>query len=74
MDRKFDLAQLGRNIVYVKPVLSADLPAEVQDQVGDLDQVFALHDADGAQLALVADRKLALHLARENKMTPVTLH
>ncbi|MEO1638571.1 MAG: DUF1150 family protein [Pseudomonadota bacterium] len=74
MDSKFDLSKVSQNIVYVKPVAAADLPAEVQDQVGDVDEIFAVHDAEGAQLALVADRKLAFHLARENKMTPVTVH
>ena len=74
MDTKFDLSKIGQNIVYVKPVLTADLPDEVQDQVGDLSQIYAVHNAEGEQLALVADRKLAFHLAREHQMEPVTLH
>ncbi|SFS21906.1 DUF1150 family protein [Yoonia litorea] len=74
MDTKFDLEKISQNIVYVKPVVTADLPTEVQDQVGDLDQIYAVHNASGEQLALVADRKLAFHLAREHKMEPVTLH
>jgi hypothetical protein len=36
--------------------------------------VFALHNAAGEQLALVADRKMAFHLARQNDMEPVTVH
>jgi len=74
MDSKFDLSQIAQNIVYVKPILAADLPAEMQDQVGDLEEIFAVHNSAGEQLALVADRKLAFHLAREHKMTPVTVH
>ena len=74
MDTKFDFEKIGQNIVYVKPVLTADLPAEVQEQVGDVQEIYAVHNAEGEQLALVADRKLAFHLARENKMEPVTLH
>jgi len=74
MDAKFNLDSIGQNIVYVKPVLTADLPSEVQDQVGDLSQIYAVHNADGEQLALVADRQMAFHLAREHEMEPVTLH
>ena len=74
MDTKFDLDKIGRNIVYVKAVQAAELPQDVQDQVGDLDKVYAVHNASGQQLALVADRKLAYHLAREHQMEPVRLH
>jgi hypothetical protein len=74
MDTKFDLEKIVQDIVYVKPILATDLPDEVRDQVGDLEQLFAVHNAAGEQLALVANRKLAFHLARENDMQPVTLH
>ncbi len=74
MDTKFDLEKLGKDIVYVKPILAADLPDEMRDKVGDLEELFAVHNAAGEQLALVANRKLAFHLARENDMQPVALH
>ena len=74
METKFDLEKIGQNIVYVKPVLTADLPDEVQDQIGDPSKIYAVHNASGEQLALVADRQMAFHLAREHKMEPVTLH
>ena len=74
METKFDFDKFGQNIVYVKPVLTAELPSEVQDQIGDLDKIYAVHDASGEQIALVADRQMAFHLAREHKMEPVTLH
>ncbi|MGJ8621698.1 MAG: DUF1150 family protein [Yoonia sp.] len=74
MNTKFDLKTLGQGIVYVKPILARDLPADVREQVGDLEELYAVHNADGEQLALVADRKLAFHLARENDMQPVRLH
>ncbi len=74
METKFDLAKLGQGIVYVKPILAAELPDEMRAKVGDLEELFAVHNADGEQLALVADRKLAFHLARENNMEPVTVH
>lgn len=61
-------------IVYVKPVDVADLPDEVRAQAGELDQLYAVHDANGQQLALVADRKLAFALARQHDYAPVTVH
>ncbi|WP_439154991.1 DUF1150 family protein [Yoonia sp.] len=74
MNTKYDLEQLGQDIVYVKPVSVAELPDDMKEQVGDLKTLFAVHNAEGEQLALVANRKLAFHLARENHMQPVTVH
>lgn len=74
MNTKYDLRHMNSDIVYVKPVSVADLPEEMKDQVGDLETLFAVHNAEGEQLALVADRKLAFHLARENDLQPVTVH
>lgn len=74
METKFDFEKAGQGIVYVKPVLVNDLPDDVRSQVGDLQEVYAVHNAVGDQLALVADRKLAFHLAREHDMQPVALH
>lgn len=61
-------------IVYVKTVNVADLPQEVQAEAGDLNRLYALHDAQGQQLALVADRRLAFVLARQHDMSPVAVH
>ncbi len=74
MNTKRDLSAFGQDVVYVKPVAVSDLPEEVQEQAGDLDQLFAVHDADGQQLALVADRALAFMLARQHDKSPVTVH
>ncbi len=74
MNVKRDLSAFGENVVYVKPVAVADLPAEVREQAGDLERLFAVHNADGVQLALVADRRLAFLLARQHDMAPVTVH
>jgi hypothetical protein len=54
--------------VYVKTILVTDLPREVRDQAD------AVHDADGQQLALVGDRKLAFDLARQHNYAPVLVH
>ena len=68
------LPQDGDRIVYVREVHVEDLPDEVREQVGELEVVYSVHGADGRQLALVADRKLAFHLAREHDFAPVSVH
>jgi len=75
MDTTYDFgAETGERIVYVRPVAVADLPGEVRAQAGDLQTLWAVHDADGERLALVADRKLAFILARQNDLSPVSAH
>lgn len=69
-----DFAADTERMVYVKPVLVSDLPSEVQEQIGGVKQLFAVHDADGQQLALVADRRLAFDLARQHDYSPQALH
>ena len=75
MDTKFDLSDSYENaIVYVRKVAVKDLPQEVQDQAGGLDSVYAVHRANGQQLALVQNRAMAFVLARQNDLSPVTVH
>lgn len=74
MDAKFDFSDLGHRVVYIKSVAVAELPDDVRAAAGDRDELFAVHDSDGQQLALVADRKMAFILARQNDMRPVTVH
>jgi hypothetical protein len=79
MDTKFDFGPeaeeaTARPIVYVRSVPVADLPGEVRAAAGDLTTIYAVHDADGERLALVADRGLAFVLARQHDMAPVSVH
>jgi len=74
MDTKFNFAEMGDRVVYVKSVAVAELPADVREAAGDRDHLFAVHDSDGQQLALVAEREMAFVLARQNDMRPVTVH
>ncbi len=75
MNTPFDFQSLSdQQIVYVRPVLVSDLPAEIQTQAGPAKEVYAVHNADGERLALVANRSLAFALARQNDLTPVTVH
>jgi hypothetical protein len=68
------LPQGADRIVYVREIAVEDLPDEVREQVGDVQVIWSVHGADGQQLALVADKKLAFFLAREHDYTPVSVH
>lgn len=61
-------------IVYVREILVADLPEEVQEQAAGLETIFAVHRANGERVALVADKRMAFALARQNDMAPVSVH
>ena len=75
MTHPFDFAGTDESkIVYVRSVEMTDLPDDVRAQAGDVDQLYAVHRADGERLALVADRDLAFVLARQHDFAPVTVH
>ncbi|WP_227267557.1 DUF1150 family protein [Roseobacter weihaiensis] len=74
MQEPFETTPDENRIVYVKTVDVSDLPSEVQGKIEGLEQLYAVHDSDGQQLALVADRKLAFRLARQNDYAPVPVH
>ncbi|WP_300036391.1 DUF1150 family protein [uncultured Roseobacter sp.] len=74
MTDAFETAPQESRIVYVKTVDVAELPDEVQGQVEGFEQLYAVHDSEGQQLALVADRRLAFRLARQNDYAPVAVH
>lgn len=74
MYEPFDFGPSNDRIVYVRSVDVKDLPDEVKEQAEGLDQLYAVHDANGERLALVKDRSLAFVLARQNDLAPVTVH
>lgn len=74
MNTPYEFKQPGDRMVYVKTVDVADLPDEIRDEVGDQDQLYAVHDSEGQQLALVGNRKLAFTLARQHDFAPVAVH
>jgi len=61
-------------VVYVKEVATQDLPQEIREILASQNKVYAVHSEAGERLALVRDRKLAFILARQNDLTPVTVH
>ena len=64
----------GRQIVYVRPVKTSDLPEEIQAQSEGRDTLYAIHAVSGEVLALVADRRMAFLVARQNEFAPVSVH
>jgi len=60
-------------IVYVRPVKVDDLPRDLRDQAEGLETIYAVHNSQGEQLALVRDRAMASSLARQNDLKPVCL-
>jgi hypothetical protein len=74
MASRYNPTEVEDRLVYVKAINVADLPQEVQEEAAGLEQLFAVHNSKGEQLALVAGRAMAFDLARENDYAPVTLH
>ncbi|MEP1933654.1 MAG: DUF1150 family protein [Paracoccaceae bacterium] len=74
MDKQYEMPDDASRIVYVKSIDVADLPADVRREAGGLERLYAVHRDNGEQLALVANRKLAFSLARENNFAPVPVH
>lgn len=75
MNTKFDFGDGGTgNTVYIRRVAMTDLPVEVREQAPGIDSLYAVHGIDGERLALVRDRNMAFLLARQNELTPVSVH
>ncbi len=75
MDVKQDpFAESDDRIVYVRPVRAEELPEEIRAQIGKVENLYAVHDKDGARLALVNGRHMAFALARSHDYAPVNVH
>lgn len=74
MQPEFDSTAPDDRVVYVREVLVAELPEDVQEQAEGAETLFAVHTTDGEPLALVKERKLAFILARQHNYSPVTVH
>jgi hypothetical protein len=61
-------------IVYIRSVNAEELPDEVREKMDGLKEVYVVHSADGERLAVVKERNLAYALARQNDLSPVTIH
>jgi hypothetical protein len=74
MDHENNEILIDERIVYVRPVSTAILPDDVREELGNIDEVYAVHSAAGERLALVAERDMAFVLARQNDLSPVAVH
>ncbi|TPE51334.1 DUF1150 family protein [Amaricoccus solimangrovi] len=61
-------------IVYVRSVKTSELPESIQAQAPGLDHVYSINAPDGSVLALVSDRQQAFVVARQNELSPVSVH
>ena len=66
-------AEAAKRIVYVREVKTADLPDEIREHT-TLDHLYAIHAANGDVLALVPERAQAFVVARQNDLSPVSVH
>ena len=64
----------GERIVYVRSLRTSDLPEAIQAQTRGMDEIYGIHAANGAILALVPDRAQAFVVARRNALSPVSVH
>jgi len=75
MHSKYDFSHFDTDdLVYIKTVAVTELPLDLQRQVGSDKTLYAVHKADGERVAVVENRALAYSLARDNDLTPMTLH
>jgi len=61
-------------IVYIRPIAVADLPDDLRQKANGLVTLYAIGSETGERLALVRDRDLAFVVARQNDLTPVSVH
>ena len=70
----------GPDLVYVRPIKARDVvgstPVSTDEGITiDPDQIlYAVHRADGARLAIMADRDSAIAAAMAHELAPVSVH
>ena len=75
MTNEHNATQLNAGrIVYIRPIAVADLPDDLRQKANGLVTLYAIGSETGERLALVRDRDLAFVVARQNDMTPVSVH
>lgn len=75
MNTEFNFSNvIDKGTVYVREVAVDELPKKLREQAEGAKTLFAVHNADGEPLALVANRSLAFSLARDNDYSPVSVH
>ena len=73
MSDPFDKTDAAERIVYIRSVDTDEIP-EARANGVTADHVYAIHDASGNRLAVLSDRGAAFIVARQNQLTPVSVH
>ena len=61
-------------LAYVRRIDPATLPAPLRAQVPPDATVWGVHNAEGACLALTDNRRMAFVVARDNDLSPMSVH
>lgn len=65
---------LSSNIVYMRPIDKSELPKDISIGLEDGQSIFAVFSEEGEQIALIADRRLAIDLAKEHSFDLHSVH
>lgn len=63
----------NKPIVYVRSNRTEDLPDSIDVPEG-LSIVYSIHGENGQPIAFVGDRRMAFAVARQNSLSPVSVH
>ncbi len=63
-----------QRIVYVRPIDLEELPSHVRAQAGGMSKIYGVFGPNGEQIAFTPNRATAFDLARENALTPLSVH
>lgn len=74
MDTTYGFKANEDRIVYVRSIETSELPEHLREQTGGLAKVYGVFGANGEQIALTKDRSMAFDLARNNELTPLSVH
>lgn len=61
------------NVAYIRSIAASDLGDDIETPDG-VDTLYALHDAAGKRLALFDNREFAFQIAKQNDLTPMSVH
>ena len=63
----------NNGIAYVRTIAKTELDEAIETPDG-VDILYALHDEAGKRLALFDNRDVAFQIAKQNDLTPVSVH
>ena len=72
-DLQIAFPEAADQIVYVREVRAGELPDSIVPPPNGV-KIYAIHDSNGARLALTDDRGLAFKLARKHDRKPMSVH